>query len=185
MIREVIVVEGKSDVSAVRRAVDAEIVCTNGFSLDPRAITRIRAAQRRCGVIILTDPDTAGEQIRRRLVSLIGDRCKHARLQQADCTRPDGNIGVENASPDAIRDALERARPEKIPPRRQFKNVDLVRHGLTGTKNASHRRARLGELLGIGDNNARQLLRRLNHYDISRDEFDAAVAALDRERLER
>lgn len=178
MIREVIVVEGKSDISAVSRAVEAEIICTNGFSLDRRALDRIRAARRRCGVIILTDPDTAGEQIRRRLVALIGEGCKHARIKQEDCTRADGNIGVENASPDAIRAAIARARPEKIAPRRHFKNIDLIQHGLTGTRDAAARRARLGALLGIGDANARQLLRRLNHYSVSREEFDAAVARL-------
>lgn len=177
MIREVIVVEGKSDISAVSRAVEAEILCTNGFSLDPRALARVRAARRRVGVILLMDPDTAGEQIRRRIVAAVGP-CKHARLPRERCTRPDGNIGVENASPEDIRTALAAARPEELTPRRCFKNIDLVRHGLNGTRDAASRRARLGELLGIGDANARQLLRRLNHYGVTREEFDAAVTQL-------
>ena len=178
MIREVIVVEGKSDVSAVRRAVEAEVLCTNGFSLDPRALARIRAARRRVGVILLMDPDTAGEQIRRKLIAAVGP-CKHARIPQADCTRPDGNIGVENASPEVIRAALAAARPETLSPRRQFKNIDLVRARLTGVRDAADRRARLGALLSLGDANARQLLRRLNHYGVTREEFSAALERLD------
>ncbi|MFT4975800.1 MAG: ribonuclease M5 [Myxococcota bacterium] len=178
MIQEVIVVEGKSDISAVSQAVEAEILSTNGFSLDRRAVDRVRAARRRVGVILLMDPDTAGEQIRRRLVAAVGP-CKHARIPRADCTRADGNIGVENASPEAIRTAIAAARPEELTPRRCFKNIDLVRHGLNGTKDASARRSKLGTLLGIGDTNARQLLRRLNHYGVTREEFAVAVAALD------
>lgn len=178
MIREVIVVEGKSDISAVSRAVDAEILATNGFGLDKRGLARVRAARRRVGVILLMDPDTAGEQIRRRIVAAVGP-CKHARIPREACTRPDGNIGVENASPEAIRQALAAARPETLTPRQCFKNIDLVRHGLNGTQNAAARRARLGQLLGIGDANARQLLRRLNHYGITREEFQAAVERLD------
>lgn len=178
MIREVIVVEGPSDISAVRRAVEAEVLCTNGFSLDPRTLARVRAARRRCGVILLMDPDTAGEQIRRRLVAALGP-CKHARVPRADCTRPDGNIGIENAAPEAIRAALEAARPEIIAPRQQFKTVDLVRADLTGVPQAAERRSRLGALLHIGDANARQLLRRLNHYGVTREAFEQALAQLD------
>ena len=118
------------------------------------------------------------EQIRRRIVAAVGP-CKHARVPREECRREDGNIGIENASPEAIRLALEQARPEELAPRRCFKNIDLVRHGLNGTQNAASRRRRLGELLGIGDANARQLLRRLNHYGVTREEFGAAVAALD------
>ncbi|MEG1416535.1 MAG: ribonuclease M5, partial [Clostridium sp.] len=33
MIKEVIVVEGKDDVSAVKRAVDADLIITSGFGL--------------------------------------------------------------------------------------------------------------------------------------------------------
>lgn len=178
MIREVIVVEGKSDISAVSRAVEAEILCTNGFSLDKRVLDRVRAARRRVGVILLMDPDTAGEQIRRRIVAAVGP-CKHARVPREACQREDGNIGIENASPEAIRSALAQARPEELAPRRCFKNIDLVRHGLNGTQNAAVRRRRLGEILGIGDANARQLLRRLNHYGVTREEFGEAVEALD------
>jgi len=178
MLREVIVVEGKSDISAVSRAVEAEILCTNGFSLDKRALARVRAARRRVGVILLMDPDTAGEQIRRRVVAAVGP-CKHARIPRAACTRADGNIGVENASPEAIRTALAAARPETLEPRQQFKNIDLVRHSLNGTRNASARREQLGAVLGIGDANARQLLRRLNHYGVTREEFARAIAQVD------
>ena len=64
MIQQVIVVEGKSDVAAVRRSVEADCLITGGFSLTRQLLGQIEAAYQRRGIIILTDPDSAGERIR-------------------------------------------------------------------------------------------------------------------------
>ena len=64
MIGEVIIVEGKSDVAAIRQAVEADCLITGGFSLSPALLGQIEAAYRRRGIIIMTDPDSAGERIR-------------------------------------------------------------------------------------------------------------------------
>ena len=40
MIKEVIVVEGKDDVAAVKAAIDAEIIITNGFGYGQKLIDR-------------------------------------------------------------------------------------------------------------------------------------------------
>jgi len=44
MIKEVIVVEGRDDITAVKRAVQAEVIATGGVSLPPRAMERIKLA---------------------------------------------------------------------------------------------------------------------------------------------
>ena len=62
-IKEVIVVEGKRDTAAVRRAVAADTLETGGSAVGSDLIRAIRRAQDRRGVIILTDPDGAGERI--------------------------------------------------------------------------------------------------------------------------
>ena len=64
MIKEVIIVEGKNDIAAVQRAVDADCIATGGYSLIGRNLKSIEAAYKRRGIIILTDPDYAGERIR-------------------------------------------------------------------------------------------------------------------------
>lgn len=176
MIRELIVVEGFHDISAVRQAVDAELVATNGFALSSDTLARIHTAHRTCGVIVLTDPDPAGEQIRRRIEAAVGP-CKHARLTSDECTL-DGDVGIENARPEAIRRALDAARPTLAERRTEFDVGDLVRNGLQGGPNARDRRTRLGVTLALGYGNARQLLRRLNHLGVSREEFERAVASL-------
>ncbi|MCB9676427.1 MAG: ribonuclease M5 [Alphaproteobacteria bacterium] len=176
MIRELIVVEGFHDISAVRQAVQAELIATNGFALGPDTLTTIRRAHATCGVIVLTDPDPAGEQIRRRVEDAVGP-CKHAWISREDCLRG-SDIGVENAPPEAIRDALARARATVGDVRREFGVGDLWRHGLLGVPDARDRRVRLGAALGLGYGNARQLLKRLNHLGVTRDELEDAASRL-------
>jgi len=55
MIKEVIVVEGRDDITAVKRAVEAELISVGGFGINEKVINKIREAQKRKGVIIFTD----------------------------------------------------------------------------------------------------------------------------------
>ena len=176
-IAEVIVVEGRADVTAVKRAVDAEVLTTGGFGFQGDAMAKIIAAHRRSGIIVLTDPDSAGERIRRQIVAAVGD-CKHAHLPSHLCQGA-RNVGVENATPPAIRDALAQARATERATVARFDVGDLLAHGLTGVAGAASRRAWLAERLGLGGADAKQLLRRLNHYGVTRAEFDDAVREMD------
>ncbi|MEK0317856.1 toprim domain-containing protein [Cohnella sp. 56] len=105
---EIIVVEGKEDTVAVRRAVDADTIETGGSAIDEAVLRRIELARERRGVIVFTDPDVPGEKIRKIIEARVPG-CKHAFLAKADARGKDG-IGVEHASPDAIRGALARVR---------------------------------------------------------------------------
>lgn len=176
MIKEVIVVEGRDDIAAVKRAVDAELIATSGFGITEKTIQRIKSAAARCGVIILTDPDSAGERIRKTVSSRVPG-CKHAFLPR-ELAIKDGDIGVENASPESIRDALAKVKTEAPAARNEFDMMDLVLHRLTGTPEASTRRDKVGRILGIGYGNSKQFLNRLNKYGILREEFDHAVESI-------
>ncbi|HEX3032533.1 MAG TPA: ribonuclease M5 [Bacillota bacterium] len=169
VVKEVIVVEGKNDVAAVKRAVKAEILITGGFSLPAAKIRQIRKAQQMCGVIVLTDPDTVGERIRKKLNEIIPG-CKNAFLPREDAIK-DGDVGIENASPEAILAALSRVHTwvEELP--EVFTMADLSLLGLTGNELAAQKRAKVGKILGLGYTNSKQFLNRLNHYGITREEF--------------
>lgn len=177
MLKEVLVVEGKMDVIAVRKALDADCIVTGGFSLGRRALADIEAAYKRRGIIILTDPDSAGERIRRFLAKRFPE-AGHAFIPKEEATAND-DIGVEQASPESIRRALAKVRTCTITPREVFTSRDLILAGLSGGEDASRRRARLGERLGIGWANARTFCKRLNSYGVTREEFEAALALED------
>jgi len=165
LIKEVIVVEGRDDITAVKKAVDAEIIATSGFGINAKIIDRIKEAQKRKGVIVLTDPDFAGEKIR----SIIAKRVKgikHAYIAQEDGLK-DGDIGVENASPEVILKALEDENIT-IEDKNEFYTMDDMFHfKLTGCIDSKKRRIILGKELGIGYGNANQMLSRLNNYTLS------------------
>ena len=159
------------DVRAVRRAVEADCIITDGFRLRSAAIKSIRAAYEKRGIIVLTDPDTVGERIRARLTEMF-PRARHAFIPVEDATNlSDGDIGIEQASPAAIRAALENVRTPMDTPAEIFSMADMMVHGLTGTEEAAARRAHLGRQLGLGFANAKTFLRRLNTYGITREEF--------------
>ncbi len=175
-IKEVIIVEGKDDISQVKRAVNAEIIATGGFSLPAKTLEQIKGAAKRKGIIILTDPDYPGEWIRREVTKAVTE-AKHAFIPKEDAIRK-GNVGIENASPKNILLALERARCELQTPRTEFNKGDLMREGLLGVDGATDRRDRLGKILGIGYGNAKQFLNRLNHYGVTRGEWEDALKQL-------
>ncbi|MTI69341.1 MAG: ribonuclease M5 [Firmicutes bacterium] len=176
MIKEIIVVEGKDDVAAVKKAVDAEIITTSGFGFPDDLIDRIRFAQERRGVIVFTDPDYAGEKIR-KLISKEVKNLKHAFLPRDKATKDD-NIGIENAKKEDIIEALNNARVESTLARDEFSKKDLIKNRLVGSKNASKNRDELGRILGIGYCNSKQFIKRLNNYGITRDEFNKAIGRI-------
>ncbi len=171
-IKEVIVVEGKDDVAAVKAAVDCEVITTSGYAFGGELMKTLRQMEKRCGVIILTDPDYMGTQIRKRIAKGL-NHPKHAFLPQNQAIKKE-DIGVENASPEDIRKALEGAKAEMKNPTEEFTKADLRRYGLTGTPDATRLRDEIGRELGIGFGNAKQFLHRLNHFGITREEFEAA-----------
>lgn len=176
MIKEVIVVEGRDDIDAVKRAVDAELIATSGFGISKDTIQRIKDAAKRNGVIIFTDPDSAGERIRKRIASIVPG-CKHAFLPREEAVK-DGDIGIENASPESIRDALSKVKTEVSNRRIEFTIRDLITNHLEGGSDSSKRRDIIGRELGIGYGNAKQFLNRLNGYGITREEFNEALSKL-------
>ena len=172
-------VEGKNDTAAVRRAVDAECLETGGFGLQPYRLDRIAKAAQARGLIILTDPDSAGERIRLKLSERFPE-AKHAFVPKAAATN-DGDIGIEQAAPEAIRAAIAKARCQEWTPQAEFCWDDMLAAGLAGVAAAADRRAILGEKLGIGYGNAKTFFRRLNSYGVSRKEFVAALQEMENE----
>ncbi|GEK59782.1 ribonuclease M5 [Marinococcus halophilus] len=182
-IYECIVVEGKSDTAAVRNAVEADTIETNGSAVSEEALRRIELAQKRRGIIILTDPDVPGERIR-RIVSRRVPGCRHAFLTKDKASgRPGESLGVEHASAETIREALRHVRSEKEHPEvtAAVTRQELLELGLFAGRGSREKRARLGEILNIGYANGKQLLKRLEMFQISQAEFTAAYEQLMKE----
>lgn len=182
-----IIVEGRDDVDAVSRACDALIIPTHGFGITERTWELMEKAYREIGVIILTDPDHAGEDIRRRLTERFPDavQCYMAR---EDAEKAD-DIGIENARPEDIKAAVERAlalhgsageKPDEDAQGAGYREVtagDLAKLGLSGTEGAAELRSAVTRELGIGYCNAKSLIGRLRRFHIG---YEALASVTDR-----
>ncbi|MDY3006735.1 ribonuclease M5 [Anaerococcus sp. AGMB00486] len=173
MIKETIVVEGKDDITNIKSAIDCELIATNGLAFGHDLIDRLKEIDKRCGIIIFTDPDFAGKKIREKIAKEIPN-AKHAFLDRNKAIKK-GDLGIENASKDDIINALKNAHASTRQRREEFTIKDLLDNNLTLSKSSKERRARLGDILSIGYFNSKQLLSKLNSFNISREEFESAV----------
>jgi ribonuclease M5 len=173
-IKEIIVVEGKSDTVTIKRAVQADTIETNGSEISEETIKKIIHAQHKRGVIIFTDPDFPGEKIRKTISQRVPG-CKHAFLPKHKAiAKNDTGVGVEHATVQDIQDALNNVQIEDKSIGELISWQDLIDAGLVGGSRARLRRERLGDLLNIGYNNGKQLYKRLEMFRITKEEFIAA-----------
>lgn len=177
MIKEVIVVEGKDDISAVKAALDVELISTNGYAYGKKLIDTLKKLQKRRGIIIFTDPDYMGKKIRKDISSKI-EGCKHAYLPQGKAKKKK-DIGVENATPEDIVAAIEKARPELSQKTNNFNKSHLIKAGLINLPGSNERRNLVSDILGIGHGNGKQFLNRLNSFEITLEEFEEALKRID------
>jgi ribonuclease M5 len=176
MIKEINVVEGKDDTAAIKRAVEAETIETGGSAINEAVYRKIELARARRGVIILTDPDHAGERLRRLITARVPG-CKHAFLTQEEATR-NGDVGVENADPETIRRALAQVKTDFLLQESEIGMADMMEAGLVNHPDAAARRMELGNLLGIGYANGKQFYKRCRMFQVSREEFRDAMDRL-------
>ncbi|MCM3598953.1 ribonuclease M5 [Metabacillus idriensis] len=180
-IKEIIVVEGRDDTTAIKRAVDADTIETNGSAIGDSVIEQIRLAQKTRGVIIFTDPDFPGEKIRKTVAEQVPG-CKHAFITKPEARPKNGKgIGVEHASIKAIRNALKEVKEEMADTDPIIDKDDLITAGLIGGPKAKARREKLGVLLKIGYTNGKQLEKRLHMFQITKQTFAQAIEEIVRE----
>lgn len=177
MIKEVIVVEGKDDIAAVKAAVDAEVISTHGFGYGKKLIKLLQNIEERRGIIIFTDPDYMGNKIRNDLSENLKNP-KHAFLPQGKAKKKD-NIGVENAKPQDIIKALKEAKATLETENNEFSQKDLLENSLINKKGSNEKRDRVADILNIGHGNGKQFLSRLNSFGITREEFEKAVKVVE------
>ena len=174
-IREVIVVEGKSDTKRIQLAVNADTLETRGSAISEETLEQIEELHEKRGVIVFTDPDYSGEKIRKTIREAVPG-VKHAFLNRQDAApNHKGSLGVEHASLEAIRAALKNLYTEDVAAPIQISREDLALAGLISGPEAKKRRRLLGEYLHIGYTNGKQLYKRLNLFQISPEEFAAAL----------
>ena len=149
-----VIVEGKYDRLRLLSVIDANIYTTEGFGIFKKKekLALFRALAAATPVIVLTDPDGAGTQIRSFLTGVIPKerliplyvpqiRGKDPRKKEPSAA---GFLGVEGQERERLyRLFLPFAGGERPAPAQPITKADLYEDGLTGAANSAARRAAL------------------------------------------
>lgn len=161
---KVIVVEGKYDKIRLSSVVDALIVTTEGFGIfsDREKQKFIRKLASEKGLLILTDPDAAGFQIRNFLKNIVGEaNSTHAYIpdvfgkeKRKEHPSKEGKIGVEGIDNSVLTHSLLQTglfteNEKTTADLKKITAADLYEKGLTGRENSSEKRRELLRSLGL------------------------------------
>ena len=183
-IKQAIIVEGKYDKITLSSFVDAVIIPTNGFSIykDRETAELIKLFAEKTGIIILTDSDSAGIQIRNRLKSIIksGEVINvfipeiSGKEKRKRAPSSQGLLGVEGMTKEVLLKAFERAgvfSEEREKNENPVTKADLLDLGLVGKENSSRLREQLLRELGLPTKLSANMLLETVNVMYSRGEF--------------
>lgn len=189
-IKQAIIVEGKYDKIRLSNIVDAVIIPTNGFAIykDKETAELIRTLAKKTGIIILTDSDSAGLQIRNALRNIVreGEVLNvyipdiHGKERRKRTPSKQGLLGVEGIDDAVLLSCFEKAGvfAEKAADKKEpVTKADLVELGLSGGANSSAERAALQKRLGLPERLSANLLLEIINVMYSKDEFLKIVSA--------
>lgn len=174
IIAALIVVEGVTDVQWLSTFIDADFVTTNGSALSVDTIEFIRRVQHSGKeVIVLTDPDYPGEQIRNKLNQAIPN-LSNAFIDKTFAISK-GKVGVAQASKETILQSLHNKITAKKASTGSLTLHDLFLFGLVGQPDSVEKRQRVGQHFHLGYTNAKTMLQRFNVLGVSKDEIAKVI----------
>lgn len=189
-INEAVIVEGKYDKIKLSNILDALIIETNGFGIykDKERRDFIRRLAKERGLIILTDSDHSGFQIRNFIANCAkGGSVKHLYIpdvygkeRRKEQPSKEGKLGVEGISDDVLIKLFSDngVEYENSQPRELITNYDLFAAGISGTPKAGKKKKKLLKQLNLPEFlSTNSLLDCLNSM-MSKSEFEALLKSL-------
>ena len=186
-----IIVEGRYDKSTLAGFVDATVITTEGFGIfnnkEKQLLIRRLAKD---GIIVLTDSDGGGKQIRAFLSGILPhDKIHNVYIPKIEgkerrkrAPSKAGVLGVEGMSRGILEKVLAPFTADS--PRKTGKmitKVDFFVDKLTGCDNASLRRAKICDAIGLPDDMTPNALLEAINLLCDFDEYKALVESLDKE----
>ncbi len=193
-VKEVIVCEGRYDKDTLSQVFDAVIIETGGFGVfnDREKLALLRRLAEARGLVILTDSDGAGFQIRGYLKGAIDPKLvKHAyipdipgRERRKKTASKAGTLGVEGMRPEVLVEALRRAgatfegAESSGGEAEELSAADMYALGLSGRPGSAALRAALLAELGLPGKLQGASLRGVLSALYTREELECALSAL-------
>lgn len=182
-ISEAVVVEGRYDKLKLSNILDTLIIETNGFGIykDKEKVKFIRRLAKERGIIVLTDSDHSGFQIRNYVSSGIpADKIKHiyipdiyGREKRKAQPSKEGKLGVEGMSEELLLNLFEKAnvsvKASEI--ENPVTNFDLYDLGFSGTDGAKQNKKKLLKALDLPEFLSTNSLLSYINSSMTREEF--------------
>ena len=166
-IKEIIVVEGKSDYTLLKSFLDVEIIITNGSEISKETLDLIKKANETKGVIILTDPDYPGMQIRNK-INQYTSGCKNAFVEKSKAIKGK-KVGIAETRKEDILEALENVVTFTDSSDGDVTYTDLYELGFIGKADSKARREKVSSYYHLGWCNGKNFLKRINMFNITID----------------
>ena len=191
-VNEAVVVEGKYDKIKLSALIDGLIIETNGFQIykNPEKMNLLRRLAKERGLLILTDSDAAGFQIRHYLTGAIGPQyIKQAYIpdiygkeRRKEKASSEGQLGVEGLPLKVLREALARAgvlyEEKRCVAERRIEKTDLFEAGLIGREGSAERRRALLRQLNLPEHMNTSTMAKVLNSIMDYEAFQQAVREL-------
>lgn len=189
-IKEAVIVEGKYDKIKLSNILDTLIIETNGFQIyhDKKRRDFIRRIAKERGIIVLTDSDHSGFQIRNYISSGIPkEKIKHLYIpdvygKEKRKTEPskEGKIGVEGINDSVLCELFSSADIEfsREENRELITNYDLFAAGISGGENSKQKRKKLLKELNLPEFLSTNSLLSCLNSQMSREEFESYIITI-------
>lgn len=183
-VKQAVIVEGKYDKIKLSNIIDALIIETNGFSIykDREKLNFIRRLAEERGIIIITDSDHSGFQIRNYISNGIPKDCiKHIYIpdvigkeRRKDKPSKEGKIGVEGIDDSILIElfnsaGIENKIVERVNP---VTNYDLFEYGISGSANAKENKKKLLKILNLPEFLSTKSLLTYINSSMTKEEFE-------------
>ena len=168
-IKEIVVVEGKTDTALLKELFEVDTIETHGLALDDKTLSLIKEASTTRGIIVLTDPDFPGKKIRDQIQAAV-PCCKHAFVAKKDA-KGKKKLGIAEAKKEAVIEALENMITFDVE-RESISWSEFIDLDIIGNKK---RRLLVYDLFNLGYGNVKTLFKRLNMVGITKDDVIKAL----------
>lgn len=180
MSKQIIVVEGKNDVTRLKQVFpNINVVSVNGSAIDPKIVLMLKEKQSTHEIILCTDPDYPGLKIRSALEAELGT-VSHVFIERKIAfSKNKKKIGLEHLNNNEIRDAFSNILKKQEENTNDINLEFLVNVGLIGNDNSKYLRNEVSKILNIGHVNGKTLLSRINNFNIDKDKIIETITLIE------
>ena len=160
----VIIVEGSHDVAHVSTLYESVFVITNGYEIPQKEINFLKALKEDVQIIVLTDNDKAGEEIRKR-INDIRNNMINVVINAPENKKKKGIAECE------LKD-IEKALDKYVSNKEDKDDIDLYELGLMGEKDSKIKREYIADKFNLGLCSKDNMIKRIKLLGITKEELE-------------